>query len=216
MTLEQTLGVLAGAATRELPKHLASVPGGGHFILIPAFARGIGSRLYSIDNVVNPKTRQHWYRYTSHQLTAEPGSPSIRISAAGTGGDYIIRNKDRAWARALLSLVNQHDRGKISDHLIADQLAKLNYEAHQAIRDGSVGPRSIVIWRRRVDARPGAPGGAHQFYTGVNRDRDSTPIPTIGNGMDVRALAEITMKQFQRGLANHGFTLSRGTSTRTR
>lgn len=206
MTFEQTLGVLAGAATRELPKHLASVPGGGHFIVIPAFVRGIGARLYSIDNVVNPKTKEHWYRYTSHQRTAEPGSSSIRIGAAGTGGEYIIRNKDRTWARALLSLVNQHDRGKISDHLIADQLAELNYEAHRAVRDGSVGPRSIVVWRRRPDARRGTPGGAHQFYTGVNRDRDSAPIPTIGNGMDVQALAGIFMKQFQRQIADHGFT----------
>jgi len=55
MTFEQALGVLAGAATRELPKYLVSVPGGGHSIVIPAFVRGIGSRLYTIDNVVHPK-----------------------------------------------------------------------------------------------------------------------------------------------------------------
>jgi len=206
MTFEQTLGVLAGAATRELRKHLASVPGGGHFIIIPAFVRGLGSRLYSIDNVVDRKTGQHRYRYTSHQRTAEPGSPSIRLAAAGTGGEYIIRNKDGAWQRALLSLVNEHDHGKISDHLIADQLARLNYEAHQAVRDGSVGPRSIVVWRRRPDARRGKPGAAHQFYTGVNRDQDSAPIPTIGNGMDVQAIVGILMQQLQPRMADRGFT----------
>jgi hypothetical protein len=205
MTFEQTLGVLSAASNRELPKHLASVSGGGHFIIIPAFVRGIGSRLYSIDNVVDHKTRQHRYRYTSHQRTAEPDSPSIRLATAGTGGDYILRNKDRAWGRALLSLVNEHDRGKISDHLIADQLARLNYEAHKAVRDGSVGPRSIVVWRRRPDARRPISGGGHHLYTGVDRDRDSDPIPTIGNGMDVQAIAGILMKQFQRGIADHGF-----------
>jgi hypothetical protein len=203
MTFEQTLGVLADAATRELPKHLASLPGGGHFILIPAFIRGIGSRLYSIVNVVDPKTGQHRYSYTSHQRTAEPGSPSFRIGTAGSGSYYIIRNKDKVWARALLSLVKQHDHGKISDRLIADQLAKLNYEAHQAVRDGTVGPRSIVIWRRRPDALRGTPGGGHQFYTGVNREQDSTPIPIIANGMDVQALARITMEQHQRRIADH-------------
>ncbi len=204
MTFEQTLGVLSDAATRELPKHLASMPGGGHFIIVPAFVRGIGSRLYSIDNVVDRKTRQHCYRYTSHQRTAEPGSPSIRLAAAGTGGIYIAR-KDRAWQRALLSLVNEHDRGKISDHLIADQLARLNYEAYQAVRDGSVGPRSIVVWCRRPDARRVTSGGGHQFYTGVDRDRDSDTIPSIGNGMDDQAIARVLMKQFHR-ITDQGFT----------
>ena len=209
MTLEQTLGVLAGAATRELPKHLASVPGGGHFINIPAFVRGVGSRLYSIDNVVNHKTGQHWYRYTSHQRTADPGSPSVRLGAAGSGGGYIARNRDRAWQRELLSLVNKHDLGKVSDHLIADQLARLNYEVHKALEaagDSTVGPRSIVVWRRRPDARPGTPGGAHQFYSGIDRDRDCSAIPTIANGMDAQAIAEIYMKQLQRRIADPGFT----------
>jgi hypothetical protein len=209
MTFEQTLGVLAGAATRELPKYLVSVPGGGHSIVIPAFVRRIGSRVYTIDNVVRPKTRQHWYRYTSHQRTDIPRSPSVRLAAAGTGGEYIDKNKDKAWQRELLSLVNQHDRGKISDHLIADRLAQLNYETHKALEadgDTTVGPRSIVVWRRRLDARPGAPGGGHQFYTGVDRDRDCPGIPTIVNGRDAQAIARVFMKQFQRGIADHGIT----------
>ena len=208
MTFEQTLGVLANAATRELPKYLVSLPGGSHSIVIPAFVRGIGSRLYTIDNVVHPKTRQHWYRYTSHQRTADPGSPSKRIAAAGTGGAYIYQNRDRAWQRELLSLVNQHDRGKVSDQFIADRLAQLNYETHEALEasgDRTVGSRSIVVWRRRPDARPGTPGGGHQFYTGVDRDPDCPTIPTIGNGMDVQAIAGIFMKQFQRRIADHGF-----------
>jgi len=208
MTFEQTLGVLADAATRELPKYLVSVPGGSHSIVIPAFVRGIGSRLYTIDNAVHPKTRQHWYRYTSHQRTNIPGSPSVRLAFAGSGG-YYLAQKDRVKRRSLLSLVKAHDCGKISDRLIADRLAGLNYEAHKALEatgDSTVGSRSIVVWRRRPDARPGAPGGGHQFYTGVDRDRDCPAIPTIANGMDVQALAKILMKEFQRGLADHGFT----------
>jgi hypothetical protein len=156
LTFEQALGVLAAVANKELPKHLAWMPGGGHFIIVPAFVRGVGSRLYSIDNVVDRRTKRHWYRYTSHQRTAEPGSPSARLAVGGTGGIY-LSHTDRSWQRPFLSLVNAHDRGKVSDRLIADQLARLNYEAHQAVPDGSVGPRCIVVWRRRPDARPGAP-----------------------------------------------------------
>lgn len=204
MTFEQSVGVLAAVATRELPKHLASVPGGGHFITIPAFIRGIGSRLYTIDNIVDRKTGQRWYRCTSQLRTDIPRSPSVRMAATGTGGAYILRKKDRAWQRALLSLVKEHDRGKISDYVIADQLAALNYEAHQAVRDGSVGPRSIVAWRRRPDARLAISNAGSQFYTGVNRDPVSEAIPAIANGMDVQAIVGIYWEQLQRWIANGG------------
>jgi hypothetical protein len=204
LTFEQALGVLSTVANKELPRHLARVPGGGHFIIIPAFVRGVGPRLYSIDNVVDRRTQRHSYRYTSHQRTAEPGSPSIRLAAGGTGGIYLAR-KNRSWQRALLSLVNAHDRGKVSDHVIANQLARLNYEAHQEVRDGSVGSRCIVVWRRRPDGRPGAPGGAHQFYTGTDRDQDSAAIPTIANGIDVQGIAGLLMTSFQARFASHGF-----------
>lgn len=43
LTFEQSLGVLANAATVQLPKHLARMlPVGAHFILIAAFIRGVG------------------------------------------------------------------------------------------------------------------------------------------------------------------------------
>jgi hypothetical protein len=172
LTFEQALGVLADAANKELPRHLARIPGGAHFIIVPAFVRGVGSRLYSIDNVVDRRTQRHWCRYTSHQRTAEPGSPSPRLAVGGTGGIYLA-SKGRSWQRALLSLVNAHDRGKVSDYVIADQLARLNYEAHQEVSDGSVGPRCIVVWRRRPDARPGAPGSLSALL-----DRHFSPHPS--------------------------------------
>lgn len=208
LTFEQALGVLSAAANKELPRHLARTPSGAHFIIVPAFVRGIGSRLYSIDNVVDRRTQRHRYRYTSHQRTAEPGSPSIRLAAGGTGGIYLAF-KDRSWQRSLLSLVNAHDRGKVSDHVIADVLAKLNYEAHEEVRDGSVGPRCIVVWRRRPDARLGAPGGGHQFYTGIDRDGDSRAIPTIANGMDVEAIAGVSMAAFQARVVSNGVSPGR-------
>jgi hypothetical protein len=201
LTFEQALGILSAAANKQLPNHLARMPNRADFIVVPAFVRGVGSRLYSIDNVLDPKTSKHWYRYTSHQRTALPGSPSVRLAFTGTGGVYLAQ-KSRAWQRELLSLVRAHDRGKVSDHLIADQLARLNYEAHHEVPDGTVGPRCIVIWCRRPDARRAGPGGAHQFYTGVDRDRDSAAIPTITNGMDVQSIVSVLMKQLQRWVAD--------------
>jgi hypothetical protein len=207
LTFEQALGILSAAANKELPKHLASMPGGAHSIIIPAFVRGVGPRLYSIDNVVDGKTGRHRYRYTSLQRTAVPGSPPPRIAVGGTGGIYLAQ-KDRGWLRALLRLVDAHDRGKVSDYLIADQLARLNYEAYQGVRDGTVGPRCIVVWRRRPDARRPASGGGHRSYTGIERDRDSHGIPTIVNGMDVRSLVGVLTNHFLSRSADHGLGAS--------
>jgi hypothetical protein len=214
LTFERALGVLSAAANKELPKHLASMPGDAdqkaHFIIIPAFVRDVGPRLYSIDNVVDRKTGRHWYRYTSWQRPAELGSPPPRLALGGTGGIYLAK-KRKGWQRGLLRLVNAHDHGKVSDYLIADQLARLNYGARQGVRDGSVGPRCIVVWRRRPDARRPASGGGHQFYTGVERDRGSGGIPTIANGMDVQSLVGVVVKQFLTRSADHGLGASLAT-----
>jgi hypothetical protein len=206
LTFEQALGVLSAAANKELPKHLARMPVGAHFIIIPAFVRGVGARLYSIDNLVDRKTGRHWYRYTSHQRTAEPGSrPSGRVALGGSGGIYLAR-KDKAWARDLLSLVNAHDRGRVSDQVIADRLARLNYEAHQEVRGGTVGPRCIVVWRRRPDAQRVTSGGGHQFYTGIDREPDTDAIPTITNGMDVQSIVGVLMEQLWSSLGDRDLT----------
>jgi hypothetical protein len=82
---------------------------------------------------------------------------------------------------------------------------RLTYEAHRGVRDGTVGPRCIVVWRRRPDARRPAPAGGHRFYTGVELDRDSDAIPTIANGMDIRSIAGVLVKQVLSRSASHGF-----------
>jgi hypothetical protein len=193
LTFERALGVLSDVANKELPRILASMPGGAHFIIIPAFLRGVGPRVYTIDNVVDGKTGRHWYRYTRHEGAAEQPP---RIAASGTGGMYLAQKGDTGWQRALISLVNANDRGKVSDRLIADQLAGLDYEAHRGVRDGTVGPRCIVVWRRRQDPRRPASGGGHQFYTGVERERGSVGIPAIGNGLDIRSIVGVMAKHF--------------------
>jgi hypothetical protein len=206
LTFVQALGILATVATKELPTHITDIPG-GHSIIVPAFIRGVGPRIYTIDNVVDQSTGQHLYRYTSHQRTDSASSPpSGPFAAGGTGGLYLVQKarKDKAWARALLRLGNAHDRGKVSDHLIADHLASLNYEAHQRVGDGSVGPRCIVVWRRRPDARRPAPGGGQQCYTGLDRDRDSAAIPTIAGGTDVASIAGRLIEHLQRRYKDRG------------
>jgi hypothetical protein len=200
-TFEQALQTLSNVAARELPRYLARTPAGAHFIIIPAFVRGLGPRVYSIDNVIDRDTGSHRCRFTNYQQTGTPGSPVPRVAVAGTGGMYLASRR-RTWQRDLLRIVNAHDRGKLSDRVIADRLAELNWEAHRGVRDGSVGPRCIVAWRRRADARPGLPGGGQEFYTGTRRDGDAAAIPTISNGLDVQGIAGTLMDAVQPWLAS--------------
>jgi hypothetical protein len=106
---------------------------------------------------------------------------------------YLARQGKR-WQRTLLHLANAHDLGKVSDWLIADTLARLNYEAYRKVGDGTVGPRCVVVWRRRPDARRPVSGGGLQFYTGIDRDPSSDMIPTIINGMDLRSVVGLLIK----------------------
>jgi hypothetical protein len=206
---EQALGVLATAATKELPRHLVRMPGGAHSIMVPAFVRGIGSRLYTIDNRVDSKAGIHSYRYTSYQRTAGPTSTSARLGLAGTGGLYLMQNR-ALWQGRLLGLVKAQDRAKISPYIVADELARLNYEAHERVRDGTVGPRCIVVWRRRRDASSPGSGGAHQFYSGPDREPDSGTIPMIDHGKNVSGIATLVMKCFQDQISDAAFSFDSG------
>jgi hypothetical protein len=201
VTFEQALAILAGAASRELPKHLVQMPYPAHFIIVSAFIREVGPRILSIDNAIDERTRQHYFRFTSHQQTALPGSPSPRLALAGSGGRYLSR--DTSWERPLLRLANAHDRDRVSDYEMADCLAGLNYRAHAGVKDGTVGPRCVVVWRRRPGVTRPVSGGAHQFYTGLDREPDSGSIPAIGNGMDVAAIVGMMtgqiMQRFEDG-----------------
>jgi hypothetical protein len=128
---------------------------------------------------------------------------------AGSGQSYILP-QPRAWYRPLLSLVAANDHGQVSDILVADRLAALNYEVYEALKKArgaardTVGPRSIVVWRRRPDVGSKRGGGGHQFYTGTDRDPDSPAIPSIMNGMDGQALVTILTEQLRQQVGQNG------------
>jgi len=209
LTFEQSLSVLAEAATRELPRHLVSV--GEHFIIAPAFLRGVGPMLYVLDHVFSKQGNQHAYRFVKYQ---NPSSLPPRIAVAGSGARYVLRQPN-AWHRPLLRLVKANDCGAVSDILVADRLAEINYEVCEAIRKvrgpdkDTVGPRSIVVWRRRPEVGPERGGGGQQFYTGTDRDRDSPGIPSIGNGMNMKPLAGIFMRQMQQRIRENGIDFTK-------
>ncbi len=195
LPLEQSLGVLAEAMKKQLPRHLVRMPRGGgpaHNVIVPAFLAN-EPRLYTIDLAVAPDRKSYRFRYTRHVIDkpppAKPRTP--RLGIGGTGALYLIKNKN--WIRSLLRVVRANDRGHLSAHAVADHLASLNNEVHLGVTDKSVGPRCIVAWRHsKGGVHKG--GGGQQFYTGTTRDPSYPSLPTIANSMELHALSDVMMR----------------------
>ncbi|MBI5060069.1 hypothetical protein HZB60_09865 [candidate division KSB1 bacterium] len=202
LPLEQSLGVLADAMKRQLPRHLTRIPGQdgpAHKVLITAFV-GDEVRLYTIDLAFAPDRKSYRFRYTRHVVdNSSPDAPRTpRLSIAGSGALYLMH--DKKWIRKLLRVVKANDCGQLSANTVAAHLAILNNEVYFGVRDGSVGPRCIVAWRHRKNGVHKGRGG-YQSYTGAERDAISPSLPTIANGMNVSTLAKVmmprTMKMFE-------------------
>lgn len=196
LPLEQSLGVLAEAIKKQLPRHLVRIPrdaSAAHSVVVTAFV-GNEVRLYTIDMAFAPDRKSYSFRYTRHvvdSLTSAKARRPPRLALGGTGGLYLDRlDRDKKRQRSLLRLVGASERGRLSPYAVADHLASLNNEVHLGIRDKSVGPRCIVAWRHRKEGLHGG-GGAQQSYTGTTRDSDSPTLPTIANGMDIQAIVSV-------------------------
>lgn len=199
LPLEQSLNVLAQAMKRQLPRHMLQMPGPAspaHNVLITAFLDG-EPRLYTIDLALERGVRQLDFRFTRH--VAQTSNPeklrTPRLGIAGSGLGFLLQ--DRRWIRGLLHVVRACDRRQVSPNAVADFLANLNHQVHLGTADMSVGPNCIVAWRHRKEGVHKG-GGAHQCYAGTARDPNSIALPTIGNGMDVRALVGAMMPQMTK------------------
>ena len=201
LLLEQSLRVLAEATRHQLPQHLIRMPGDtgpAHHVIVPALL-GEEPRLYTIDLVFTHDRKDYNFRYTRHVVdkpsTAKPRTPWLGVG--GSGALHLA--KDKKWMRSLLRVVRANDRGRVPQRAVADHLANLNHDVHLRVTDESVGPRCIVAWRHRTG------GGGHQFYTGSTPDASSPSLPTISNGMDLRAFVDVvgppSMKSLMARLA---------------
>ena len=92
-------------------------------------------------------------------------------------------------------MLKANDKGRVCDLYVADALASISLECHENTPDGSVGPNSIVIWRRRPGVKH-LPGSAHQSYAGLNRDREMPGVPSVANGLDVGAIFDVITELF--------------------
>jgi hypothetical protein len=198
LTLEQSLGALADAMKKQLPRHIVQMPGApAHNVFVPAFV-GEQPRLYTIDLVFAPDRKSYQFRYTRHVVGIPPAvtARAPRLGLAGSGGHYLAA-QDKRWMRDLLRVARAHDRGQVMALAVADQLAKVNNDVHAGIGDKSVGPRCIVAWRHRKGGGHKG-GGGQQSYTGTARVAESSALPTIANGMDVQAIAGLMMPRFMK------------------
>lgn len=189
LPLEQSLGVLAEAMKKQLPRHMLRIPGPGspaHNVLVTAFLDN-EVRFYTIDLVFAADRRRFNFRYTRH-VSSAPAGRTPRIGIGGSGALYLLH--DKRWIRPLLRLVNAYDGGQVTARAVADHLASQNYKVHLGVTDKSVGPTCIVSWRNKKSGFHKG-GGGHQFYSEEARDASSPSLPTIATGMDINALAGV-------------------------
>jgi hypothetical protein len=133
------------------------------------------------------------FRYTRHAKPPTGAPPRL-----GLGGSSALRLiQDGKWMRNLLRVVRANERGNASARAVADHLATRN--SGVAATDQLVGPRCIVAWRYRKGGVKNG-GGGQAYYTGLKQDGSSPSLPTIANGMDVRALVEAMMPRFMRDM----------------
>jgi len=199
LSQEQCIQALAEAMSKEFPRHMVRMPwtGGGpaHHVLVPAFL-GEEPRLYGIELVFGPD-RKGYIRCTRHVVDKPALAKPPPLGIAGSGAHYLIA-QDKRWARSLLRMVKAADSGRVSPLAVADHLAKLNNEVHLGVRDKSVGPCCIVAWQYSKGKGVKNSGQGHQFYTGTSRDASSPWLPTITNGMDLRAISDVIWPHLRR------------------
>lgn len=98
-----------------------------------------------------------------------------------------MRRSGHAWVRPLLNTIRANEEGRVSNWAVAKMLTGLNLQAHRETRDGTVGPRSVVLWKRRHGTS--LDGGGHYFFDGADldtRDNDGLLlIPQMVAGTDM-------------------------------
>jgi hypothetical protein len=202
--IEDLLGLLGQSMKKQLPAHLVKFPRhlpATHIVIAPAYVDG-KLTVYSIGVDVDRKYGNVAQDFKKHARIVKPNVATTYGSClTGSGAAVVSAHIGRL--AAIRKLAGAHDRGKVQALTVADELAKLNLFVHANTADGTVGPRCIVAWRyNKKGVHQG--GGGHQSYTAEQRDANVPFIPTIGNGMDVRAIVGIHMPDVQRWLASGG------------
>jgi hypothetical protein len=183
--LEESLGFLSAVAKTELPRHLAQLNGDAaqHVMLAAALVNG-EPRLYSIDLAADSGAQLLRSQYTRHVVAnsrrGDQWLPHPCV-VAGSGGVHLRSNWQ--WIRDTLSLIKAMHLRRVQHDAIAERLAHINYTISKRCK--TVSPGCIVSWCLR--------GGnvSSLSFTGVGRTRDSWLVPTIANGVDIKAVCEI-------------------------
>jgi hypothetical protein len=182
--LVQSLGCIAGAIGRQIPKYLFRVPGLSHWahvVVAPAILKGEPT-IFSLELDLHPTERLHRVRF---QRWETQWKRPATFGVAGSGTPYVMRQQLRV--KNLVRLIRKHEAGRISAQGIALQFAKLNLEV--SAKDQSVGPNCIVAWRyRREGSFKG--GGAHQFFEGT-KPAGGPGFPSNLNGTDMSAVMNV-------------------------
>lgn len=180
ISVEQSLGILANAMLDQLPKHLKSFSNPdirSHATLAVAIVGG-EPRLFTI-GVGDAGVKG--YGMSFERRIAGHGFPP-RFAVTGSGSAFLPAKK--VWTRDLLRILSAHDRGMVGPIAVEKVLAKINLQVSRADKFKSVGPSCVVAGKFIA-------GGGHSDWIGHSVACGQRWIPTIVNGIDLTAIAEI-------------------------
>ncbi len=187
-SVEYCLGVIADSARRRLPRHLLALGLGFQRHTIVALAlRGEHPSVYTIDITVRDGSDAERVVYARRQWVKPPNQRSlpVRIISAGSGKRHLPR--DRSSQRAILGVVRANETGRIGTKAVVKYLARLNVGVAQ--QDQSVSHSCLVAWGNR----DGSGGQAVATAGGITF---GASLPTIVNGIDMRALDSVVLPLF--------------------
>jgi hypothetical protein len=203
VTLEASLGLLCDAILREFPPHLAGFPRKqqGHVVFASAFA-GTEPRAYQIQLapvLAQPGFAWRYVRRTMGDGALPPSRP-FRATLGGSGArlfENLRGEKLDKWVkerRDIFRLIKACEHERIPPEIVATSLASLNLRVSRS--DPGVGPRCIVAWRFRDQARPPRVVGFSEMVA----DKVTPRIAHITGGLDLAALTSAVLPFLSKSL----------------
>lgn len=201
LPMVQSLQCIADAMEREFVSHMrpfGRVAVASHTVVAAAFV-GNEHRLYVIHLDASEARPRVQFNRCADEIVGMNGSLTPHVAAVGSGIAPLQANSLELWKGSLLRLVRAYNKGKVSDVVVSDFLARKCLEIHGQTKD--VGPNCLVAWRHPPSERARGSGGL-RAYNGEVVWHDGTILPDISKGFDqgvfFRGLFELLMSPKMR------------------
>lgn len=177
VTINQALGLIADNVEKYFAPQMRTVAWSSPFHWFHIVTRvGDQTSAYYIALARHPATGQiHIEKKVALVDLRRKRGPKKHIQVFGT---TLSKWEFRALCRAL----SERAGGRLSPSATAKQLGAVNFEVFSRLKEKTVGPRCVVVFKDKLG------GGQTWFYTGTQQDRTTPGIPAVTQGIDMQAL----------------------------